>query len=236
MNKTILRILAALVACAIPFTVTAQTRAPVGLALSMGTINAQGQQAMGSFVLASFYVPALEPEYKQDVKVVVRGPAGWNRGQALEFEVAEVTPAEGYWSYTGAEDVPLLSGRYSAEAVIDGKTLRSEISVDATQRLEVPQIQAIQNSGTSRVSLRWRNVKGAEVYLVGIYDAEGNELAQTTSADAEESFAGLQLEAGRSYYAQVIAFSHDPNFSVEQFAQLPSQVNVAYDLEEFKLK
>lgn len=236
MSKNILRILTALLACALPLSVTAQTRAPAGLALSMGTINAEGQQTMGSFVLASFYIPALEPEYKQDVKVVVRGPAGWNKGQALEFEVAEVAPAEGYWSFTGAEDAPLLSGRYSAEAVIDGKTLHSEISVDATQRLEVPQIQSIQSSGTSRLSLRWQSVAGAEVYLVGIYDAQGNELAQTTSADAEESFTGLQLIAGVSYYAQVIAFSHDPNFSVEQFARLPSQVNVAYDLEEFSLR
>lgn len=235
MSKRIPRILAALLICALPLIVTAQTRASVGLALSMGTINAEGQQAMGSFVLVSFYVPTLEPEYKQDVKVVVRGPAGWNRGQPLEFEVAEVAPAEGYWSFTGAEDVPLLSGKYSAEAVIDGKTLRSEISVDATQRLEVPQIQSIQSSGSS-LSLRWRSVKGAEVYRVGIYDADGNELAWATSADAEEAFAGLELKVGISHYAQVIAFSHDPNFSVEQFAQLPSQVNVAYDLEEFSLK
>lgn len=236
MSKSFLRILAALLVCALPLFVTAQTRTSVGLALSMGTINAESQQAMGSFVLTSFYLPTLEPEYKQDVKVVVRGPAGWNRGQPLEFEVAGVAPAEGYWSYTGAEEVPLLSGRYSAEAVIDGKILRSEISVDATRRLEVPQIQSIQNSGTSRLSLRWRSVAGAEVYLVGLYDAQGNELAQTTSADAEESFTGLDLKPGISYYAQVIAFSHDPNFSVEQFAQLPSQVNVAYDLEEFGLK
>lgn len=233
--RTIPRTLAALMACGLVL-VSAQTRAPAGLALSMGTINAEGQQAMGSFVLASFYVPSLEPDYKQDVKVVVRGPAGWNKGQALEFEVPRVMPAEGYWSFTGAEDVPLLSGSYSAEAVIDGKTLRSEIRVDATQRLEVPRIQSVQTSGTSSLSLRWRRVVGAEIYLVGIYDAEGNELAQVTSADTEESFGGLELEAGTSYYAQVIAFSHDPNFSVEQFAQLPSQVNVAYDLEEFKLR
>ena len=238
MNKTLTRTLLALAAGAASLVVTAQTpaRAPVGLALSMGTINADGQQAAGSFVLTSFYVPALESAYKQDVKVVVHGPAGWNKGQAMEFEVAEVTPGEGYWSFTGAEDVPLVSGNYTAEAVIDGKTLRSEISVDATKRLEVPQIQKVQNSATSQVSLRWRAVPGAEIYLAGLYDAAGNELARTASTDNEESFTGLSLEAGATYYAQVIGFSYDPNFSVEQFAQVPSQVNVAYDVEEFKLR
>lgn len=160
-------------------------------------------------VLTSFLLLVNEDSAKpqSNVSVTVTGPSGWNKNQPYVFtsyvtefgrDVLRVTPT-----------TPLVSGTYTATALVNGKEYEttSVISSEATLKVSRVDFQLENNVAT----LNWTSVKGAASYRSFLGVSDINIKGERTLRLGSE-FSNLNL-APAEYTGRVYALNYDATAS-----------------------
>ena len=190
---------------------------PVGSSLAggIGTFNYDpefhhnlGEGGKGT---AFYFVLDLESA-AASVDVTVAGPADWNDG-SLRVVRENRAYAAGLINSWHLMFTPPIAGRYTVEAIIDGRKESFIAEVDPSQILpKATGVNFTQAGGTAALS--WTPVEGAVSYLVRLNIWTGSDWTRVTSEHTTETsieFSGLPVAAGDEPLmgAYVYAFAVD---------------------------